>query len=302
MIFSPIVLFVYNRPWHTKKTLEALMLNHYANQSTLYIFSDGPKVTASEETLKRINEVREVIREKKWCMEVIIKENTENLGLADNIVSGITEIVNKFGRVIVLEDDIVTSTGFLSYMNDALLFYEDNEKVMHISGYFPSVKRKLPDFFFYNQTSCWGWATWKRAWLNFSSNTYDLYYNVLESNRIYEFNINGSYPFLNHLERNLKGEMKTWAIKWHTSVFLKRGLCLHPNKSFVQNIGFDNSGANCFSTEQYSVEILNDKKFSEPKKLVENMKARKAMAEFNKNENKITLYEHIKRKIKKILN
>lgn len=302
MKFAPIILFVYNRPWHTKQTLEALMLNNYADQSTLYIYCDGPKEDALQVTLKNIKEVRAVIREKKWCKEVIIKERTENLGLANNITTGISEVIDEFGRVIVLEDDIVTSIGFLSYMNDALNFYKDNEKVMHISGYFPNVKRKLPDFFFYNQTSCWGWATWKRSWLNFSSNSYDLYNSVLKSNRIYEFNINDSYPFFKHLELNLKGEMKTWAIKWHTSVFLKRGLCLHPNKSFVQNIGFDNSGVNCGVTERYSIENLNDKKFIKPKKLIENMKARRAMVEFNENKNVISLFKRIKRKIKKILN
>lgn len=298
MTLAPIILFVYNRPWHTEQTLEALMQNELANESTLYIYSDGPKEDASAADLDSIRAVRNVLRKKKWCKDVVIKSHINNLGLADNIINGVTEIVNRHGKVIVLEDDIVTSSSFLKYMNDALIFYENEEKVMHISGYFPNVKRKLPQFFFYNQTSCWGWATWKRAWSHFTNETSYLLREVKESNRLFEFNTDGSYPFLSHLEDNLRGNIKTWAIKWHSSVFLQKGLCLHPSISYVQNIGLDNSGEHCDSSNRYFIEYLNSSEFIPPKKLIENYRSRKAMVVFNRGSND-SLIQWVIKKVKR---
>ena len=147
-MLAPIVLFVYNRPWHTEQTLNALMQNELADQSVLYIYADGPKENATEEQLKKIEEVRHVIRTKKWCKEVHIIESEKNKGLADSIINGVTEIVNKYGKVIVLEDDIVTSKGFLKYMNEALELYKEEDKVYHISGYmFPVKGNCLKPFF-----------------------------------------------------------------------------------------------------------------------------------------------------------
>jgi hypothetical protein len=302
MNYAPIVLFVYNRPWHTLQTLEALILNEFADNSVLYIYCDGPKLGASQDQLKVIDEVRLVVRKKEWCKKVYIIERPNNIGLADNIVKGITEVINKYGKIIVLEDDIVTSRFFLKYMNSALDAYENEEKVMHISGYFSKVKGKLPNFFFYNQTSCWGWATWKKSWDSYNSNSVELYNEIINSNRTLEFNMNGAYPFLSHLEANIKGNMKTWAIKWHASVFLKQGLCLHPSKSFVNNIGFDNSGVHCETSDRYSNKLLNELDFNKPKKLVENKKARRLVEEFYRNKVEISIFLKLKKIVKKIYN
>ncbi|WP_087519441.1 hypothetical protein [Polaribacter sp. SA4-12] len=301
-MLAPIVLFVYNRPWHTEQTLEALMQNKLADNSILYIYCDGPKPNALKEELNKIIEVKEVVRKNKWCKEVYIIEQENNLGLADSIVKGVTEVVNNYGKIIVLEDDIVTSMGFLSYMNDALNIYEREENVMHISGYFSKVKGRLPNFFFYNQASCWGWATWKSAWVNYNGDSVGLYNQILDSNRVLEFNMNNSYPFLSHLEANIRGEMKTWAIKWHASVFLKKGLCLHPAKSFVNNIGFDNSGVHCEVSDRYTNEYLNNIDFKKPKKKIENIKAKRLVEEFNKNGNKKNIFLRLKKIIKVIYN
>ena len=300
-MLAPIVLFVYNRPWHTEETLKALMLNELADESVLYIYCDGPKKNASPEDISKIEEVRAVIRKKKWCKEVIIIENNKNLGLANSIIKGVTEVVEKYGKIIVLEDDIVTSISFLNYINDALNEYEKVEKVMHISGYFPETEVKLPDFFFYNQTSCWGWATWKNSWLNYNENIVGLHKKLINSNRILEFNMNNSYPFLSHLEANLTGDIKTWAIKWHASVFLKKGLCLHPAKSYVNNIGFDNTGVHCEVSNKYNIENLSQLKFKKVKKLIENKNARKSVEKFHRNEETKSFYSRIMNKIKSII-
>ena len=135
MILAPIIVFAYNRPYHLRQTLEALSENDLSDQSNLIIFCDGPKNNASPEQLEAIKEVRSIAHAKKWCKKVIVEESEYNKGLADSIVNGVSSVVEEYGRVIVLEDDIVTSRGFLKYMNDALELYEHDDQVMHISGY-----------------------------------------------------------------------------------------------------------------------------------------------------------------------
>jgi 2-polyprenyl-3-methyl-5-hydroxy-6-metoxy-1,4-benzoquinol methylase len=278
---APIILLVYNRPWHTLQTLEALSKNTLADQSILYIFADGAKANAVDEDVKMIAETRTIIRSRKWCSEVNIIERDHNLGLADSIVSGVTEIVNRYGKIIVLEDDIVTSKGFLQYMNEALQIYEKENKVMHIAGYVPIAFEGLPSTFFYNQASCWGWATWSRAWKSYSPDAGSILDQIKRSFRYSEFDLDGSYPFTRDLDYNVSGKMKTWAVKWHGSVFLKDGLCLHPNLSLVQNIGTDGSGTHCDESNAYTVKTLaNEITVEKIDALEENLSARKQMVSF----------------------
>lgn len=296
---SPIALFVYNRPYHTLKTLESLYHNRLSDQSSLYIFADGPKVNASKDELAKIKGVREIIRKQKWCGEVFIEESAENKGLADSIISGVTKIVNKYGKVIVLEDDLVTSAYFLEYMNEALDFYKDEKKVMHISGYMFPVKEKLPPTFFYNTASCWGWATWKRAWDYFESDARLLKEKIEESGLVKKFNIEGTYGFMNQLERNANGTAKTWAVKWYASIFLNNGLSLHPYPSLVNNIGHDGTGEHYLKSDKYNWPKLADRIEISKIELKESLTARKAMKQFNKN--KIFLAYRIKNKFGKLL-
>ncbi|MCG2794057.1 MAG: glycosyltransferase [Weeksellaceae bacterium] len=255
---APIVLFCYNRPDHAAKTLEALSQNDLAAESILYIFCDGAKPDATAEQIEKIQKTRAVAKSKQWCKEVYIKERDTNIGLADSIIEGVTSIVNQYGKVIVLEDDIVTSRGFLKYMNDALDLYENNEKVMHISGYMYPHQEKLPETFFFNVTLCWGWATWKRAWNFFESNPVVLWNRVLNESSWHDFNRLG-YDYLQiQLAHNILGIKKTWFIKWHASLLLQKGFSLFPNQSLVQNIGFDTTGEHRESNEgSYKVDVAH---------------------------------------------
>jgi len=303
MELAPIALFVYNRPWHIKKTLEALATNDLSNQSVLFIYADGPKKDASKEELKSIYDVRKVIREKNWCQKVNIIESNKNKGLADSIISGVTEIVNKYGKVIVLEDDIVTSKGFLRYMNDALDLYKNEDKVMHIAGHVPPIKLKLPETFFYNQTSCWGWGTWKRAWKYFNIDAEFLLNKLIEGDCVYRFNIDGSYPFINHLKENINGNLNTWAVKWQASVYLANGLCLHPRFSLAKNIGLDGSGVYSGKSNHFNHTKLIDKINVEPVGLIESSRARKQIGKFYRRiSGKEKLLDKIKIKLKLVLN
>lgn len=307
MNLAPIVLFVYNRPWHTRQTLEALAKNTQARESKLYVFADGPRGAASKEELAKIAEVRQLVQERNWCgeQELIVRER--NWGLADNIVDGVTKIVNQHGRVIVLEDDIVTSHGFLKYMNDALELYELEEKVLHVSGYMFPVTKKLPSSFFYNTASCWGWATWKRAWKQADFNAGNLLSKIQSPLEIEKFNINGTYPFYKHLQLNAKGEMKTWAVRWYANVFIHKGFSLHPYPSLANNIGHDGFGEHCGVSTVYDWPELAEQIELKKIPLKENPDALKGMETFytsligKKGNNKRRILAKIKRKSFKAL-
>lgn len=259
-MLAPIVLFVYNRSWHTEQTLNALMQNELADQSVLYVYADGPKPNATHEELEKIKAVREVVKSRQWCKEVIIIESEKNKGLADSIIEGVTEIVNQYGRIIVLEDDIVTSKGFLTYMNQSLELYHSEEKVMHISGYMYPLKVNLPDTLFLNVVTPWGWGTWKEKWTHFNGNAAELKSRLLALDYfdLEQYNLGYGNEFFNQLEENISERIRTWAVKWHTSIYLQMGYCLHPGLSLVQNIGFDNSGTHCGIDPTYKIDKLTD--------------------------------------------
>ena len=253
---APIVLFVYNRPWHTKQTLESLSKNDLASESELFIYADGPKANASNEVIGRINEVRKMIREKNWCKAVHIFESESNRTLPVILLEKVTEIINKFGKVIVLEDDLLLTAGFLKYMNEALDLYEEEGKVMHVSGYMYPVRYKMPEIFFLRIPSCWGWGTWKRAWDQFDLSAERLL-SAISKQEVTEFDF-GYYPFYEALQRCAKGPWRSWDIRWYASVFVNGGLCLHPGRSLVQNIGFDGSGVHCDESKVYYNRQLAD--------------------------------------------
>jgi hypothetical protein len=278
---APVVLFVYNRPWHTKQTLEALEKNELSQQSQLYVFADGPKDGASEEDLKKIQKVHQVVQSKKWCKETILIKRERNYGLADNISNAVSQIVNDYGSIIVLEDDIVTSPGFLVFMNEALSLYKDDDQVMHISGYMFPIQCDAPETFFYNTASCWGWATWARAWQFFNNDAHFLMEAIETNKGIRKFDIEGTYPFFEHLRLNAIGGMRTWAVKWYASFFLKGGYALHPYPSLVNNIGHDGQGENCDVSTLFSWDVLADRIMVTRKAFVENRKVRQAMHKFN---------------------
>lgn len=252
MKLAPVVLFVYNRPKHTLKTLQALTKNDLSQESTLYIFADGPKKDASPFDIESIQQTRTIVRQKKWCSEVVIIESPDNKGLAKSIEEGVTKIVNKHGKIIVLEDDIITSKGFLRYMNDGLDAYNDIDQVMSVSSYIYPVKNSasLPNTFFYNANTCWGWGTWKRAWNYYENNPKILAEKLTTKECDWkDFNKGQLNLFHEQLIDNLEGRLKTWAVKWHASIYLYEGFVLHPGKSLVKNIGRDGSGTN-FKSKQ----------------------------------------------------
>jgi hypothetical protein len=256
MELAPIALFVYNRPDHTKQTVESLQKNALSKESELFIFSDGPKNDAAK---KQVMEVRDYIKTISGFKRVNIIEKEKNSGLANSIIAGVTELCERFGSVIVLEDDLIVSPHFLEYMNAALERYEKNERVMQISGFmFPVELKALTDAVFLPFTSSWGWATWQRAWQQFDPEMKG--YDNLHANPALRrrFDLDGSYPYYKMLEAQRRGRIDSWAIRWYLSVFIAGGLVLHPARSLVCNGGFDNSGIHCCSSNMPFITPLCD--------------------------------------------
>ncbi|WP_353720229.1 hypothetical protein [Dyadobacter sp. 676] len=237
---APILLFVYKRPAHTKRTLEALAADMLADESVLYIYADGPRADASDDDRRLVTEVRRLIRDRKWCKEVHIIESAQNKGLANSIIEGVTRQVNEHGRVIVLEDDLIVARGFLKYMNEALERYEKQDKVMQVCGYqFPIGVPATRSAFFLPLTASWGWATWKRAWSQFDPRAEG--YEELKTNPdlARRFDLNGTIKYKDMLiDQMERKNISSWAIRWWWTVFKADGISLFPDNSLVNNVGF----------------------------------------------------------------
>jgi len=257
---APVALFVYNRPEHTRRTLESLRRNEGSDRSRLVIFSDGPREDASEDERHKIENVRHLIRENRWCAHCEIVESHKNMGLARSITSGVDSVLEMSKRIIVLEDDLELSPGFLRYMNRALDLYEDESRVYQVTGYMVPNKRSAPSTGFLRIISSWGWGTWKRAWRHYDSDVAGLLEKVRNKGRA-EFDLGGVAHQFHDLERNARGDLNTWAVRWYASVFLNDGLCLYPRNTLVKNIGIDGSGVNFRSLDAYGkwhARLVND--------------------------------------------
>lgn len=247
---APIVLFVYNRPGHTRKTLEALKKNILAESSQLFIFADGPKEDCCEEQIERITEVRKIIKSDKWCGEVSIFESPVNRGLGESVRFGVTQILDRFGKVIVMEDDLVTSKGFLSYMNKALEFYQDYPAVFSIAGYtYPKERMTIPEDYPFDTYVClrncsWGWATWKDRWDKIDWTVPSYEYIKTHPACKEALNRMGDDEFDILYDQKEKG-LNIWSIQFTIAHFVNHAVAIYPCQSYVNNAGLDGSGENC---------------------------------------------------------
>lgn len=251
---APIALFVYNRPEHTMRTLTALAANELAAKSDLFVFSDGPR---NEQVADGVRRVRELAGTISGFRSVTVVERQENFGLSRSVISGVTDLVEKYGRVVVLEDDLVISPYFLRYMNDALELYANDERVISVHGYVYPVQGELPETFFLRGADCWGWGTWKRGWDLFETDGARLLKELKKRRLTREFDFDNSYPYTRMLERQVRGENDSWAIRWYASAFLGGKLTLYPGRSLVQNIGNDASGTHSGRYDHFHVALTD---------------------------------------------
>lgn len=277
--YAPIVLFTYSRLKNTKETIEHLLANAEAEESDLYIFSDAPK---NEKAQGKVDEVRRYIHSIQGFKSVTIIEREENWGLAKNIISGVTEIVNKYGSIIVLEDDHSVTPFFLKYMNEGLARYKNDEKVISIHGYVYPHKENLPEAFLIKGADCWSWATWKRGWDLFNPDAKVLYDKIIRKKLAREFDFNYNYHYLTMLKRQAKGIANSWAICWYASAFLNNKYTLYPGQSLMQlNDSEGNDSTHGSTNTAFLVELKDgpiDWELVDDKE--ENKKGRKAFEKF----------------------
>ena len=240
---APVVVFAYNRPDHLLKTLEALSKNTFARESEIYIYIDGPK---NESGIKKNHEVYEVARsfQENYFSSVTIRHSKENHGLAASIIKGVTEIINQFGRVIVLEDDSLPNCNYLAFMNQALDFYQDDTQIFSIGGY--TVPLTVPqdynkDIILTQRSSSYAWATWKNRWdkIDWEIRDYRKFRWDFRGRR--KFNYWGE-DRASMLDDQINGRISSWAIRFDYAMCKQKMYNILPRFSLIQNIGHDGSG------------------------------------------------------------
>jgi len=266
---APIILIAFNRPDHTEQTLHALSLNDLVKDSILYCFIDGARNAEDLSKQKIISEVIRLYRGSFRKVEVVKRQ--VNFGLAKNIIDAVTRVITRHGKAIVLEDDIVTSKGFLKFMNDGLEFYEREKRVWHIAAYneFNFIDKEN-EIFFWRGMNCWGWATWADRWVFFEKDSEKLI-NDFDETMINDFDLDGCGGFWNQVLANASNKIDTWAIFWYATIFMRGGLCVNPYFSYAKNIGFDGSGVHCSENKdkKSSQKLNTEGKFVGKTELVE---------------------------------
>jgi glycosyltransferase involved in cell wall biosynthesis len=251
---SPVIVFSYNRPKHLQDTIEALQNNFHATHTELFIISDGSKDATSEQDVQKI---RTYIRTIKGFKKINIIERNTNYGLANNIISGVSEIIDQYEKVIVLEDDLITSSNFLCYMNEALEHYSKIDHVFSISGFtnlLPSLPNLQQDTYLSCRPSSWGWATWKDRWITTDWELIDFSSFIQDKNACKKFNQGGS-DMTNMLKDYIAGKNNSWAIRWAYTMFKQNKYCIYPTKSKVDNTGFGAGATHCKGYNIYQSEL-----------------------------------------------
>jgi hypothetical protein len=254
MELAPIVLFVYNRPEHIRRTVESLLKNTLAAKSALYIFSDGPK---NERDEQKVTTVRDYIKKLKGFGKIEIVFRDKNFGLANSVISGVTEVFGHYNEVIVLEDDIISSPSFLNFMNKALAFYQDNKSIYSLSGYPYPIK--IPntyseDVFISYRASSWGWASWKDRWEKVDWQVKD-FNNFISDKNVQKLFERGGEDLIPMLKAQMRGKIDSWAIRWSYAHFKNDAYCLYPAVPLCKNIGTDKSGTHSSSSKKLDVNL-----------------------------------------------
>jgi Glycosyl transferase family 2 len=251
---APVILFVYNRPEHTRLTVEALQRNTGAQAIDLYIFSDGPKGNHHAESVKQVRAYLPAISGFK---SVRIVERESNMGLAASIIAGVTGILQTSPSCIVLEDDMVTSPNFLEFMNSALTTYQQRQDVFSVTGYnypLPIPADYPEDAYLSYRGSSWGWGTWSDRWNKVDWAVSD-YAEFSADTQAQELFARAGNDLPGMLKMQMDGKLDSWAIRFDYAHHKHDAYCLHAIKSKVQNIGFDGSGVHCAVSDVYQVQL-----------------------------------------------
>ncbi len=288
---SPICLFTYNRVSVTKKTITALKNNFLSSKSELFIFSDGWKKN-NENDEDKVEEVRDYLNTIKGFQKITIFNSDKNKGLSKSIIEGVTKVVNVYDKVIVLEDDLLTSPNFLNYMNETLDYYSNNNKIFSISGYtlnLDALSNLSKDVYLGVRASSWGWGTWKNRWENVDWEVKD--YNSFKKSFISRYNFNkGGSDMCGMLKNQMNGKIDSWAIRFCYDQFKKNQYTVFPKISKLISIGFGKNATHTKSINRFKtvLDTSNKVKFL----FEDNMNLdRKVTAQFK---NKFSIVNRIK--------
>ena len=248
---APVALFAYRRPDHLERSLRSLAANSLAHSTDLTIYCDGPRGSQDQEAIEH---TRAVAKNAQGFASLTVIEREKNLGLAQSVITGVTEVLGSHDSVIVMEDDLVVSTDFLDYMNQGLRLYRDADQVISIHGYMYAVPPNLPQSVFLRGADCWGWATWRRGWKLFEPDSKKLLEELDRSPDRADFDFNGAFPYRQMLKDQAEGKIDSWAIRWYASAFLQNKLTLYPGQSLVENIGQEGSGTHSQAAASHEVQ------------------------------------------------
>lgn len=283
---APVALFAYKRVDKLQECLKALERNYGANNTMLYIFCDGPK---KQEDVVKVQQVREYIhlyKNENRFKDIHIIESETNKGLANSIIGGVTNVINKHGKVVVVEDDLITTKDFLQYMNDALKFYENMKEYGSISAYTLPMKqldKYSKDIYVTRKGECWGWGTWQDRWnkVDWSVSDFSGYYNDRKKRKAFD---SIEYGLDKMLVMQMNGKIDSWAVRWCYHLFFNNLLTVYPKVSKTVNIGFDGSGTHCEAdSDLYGKELKNIGRSCDFERLPLNTKLERKSSQYARN-------------------
>ena len=253
---SPIIIFAFNRPKALAATITALLYNEQAKDSDLFIFVDGARNGNKDDRMK-IEEIRTIIDGIMGFRSITVKFSEFNKGLGPSIISGVSDVLSRYDRVIVLEDDLIVQPNFLNFMNKALERYRNDKEVWSVCGYTNKVsfpKEYDKDAYFCTRSSSWGWGTWSDRWqsVDWTFSNWEEWIKYKKA-----FNRWGGSDCFGMLRGCKEGRNKSWAIRFCFAQFLQNKLSLFPVKSLVRNNGFDGEGTNCKKYSRFKFELMS---------------------------------------------
>ena len=236
-----ICLFVYNRLDNLKKTVESLSKAELASSSHLIIYSDGYTALSKDDVLI----VRKYLRTIKCFRKIEIIERNTNLGLMKSILAGVTETLSRHDAIIVLEDDLEVSKDFLSFMNDALVFYAPENSVKSVSGYSIGIKEEASSYFLHRPHS-WGWGTWRDRWNEFIELNPEIQ-SIIKNKTLDKKSLttNMGQDVIRMIRQLRDGRISSWYTLWIIYHHLTNGLSLYPTSSKILNLGYGGQGTHC---------------------------------------------------------
>ena len=264
MSHAPIVLFVFNRPEHTEKTLDSLRGNVLAAESELFVFCDGPR---NESDQANVEAVRTLVDKLEGFKKITVVKKAANQGLAGSVIAGVSQVVKSFGKVIVVEDDLQFSPYFLTYMNECLVRYESDPMVYSIGGWSPPIDPPSTyqgESYLSYRCCTWGWASWSDRWDRVDWNIKDFPVFIKDEARVSEFNRGGD-DMSAILKLQMDGKISSWGIRWDYAHFVNQAYCFRPVNSIVGNTGNDGTGVHCGATDKFDVIINKKSRFIFPK-------------------------------------